>query len=210
MRTHRAKDPARRDPRPIRDGQPDPQRRANYNAAPTDTLPVVRLDREGRRSLDLLRWGLIPWWAKDPKMGARCINAMAETVATKPAFRDAFKRGQRCILPVDGFYEWQKQPGGKQPYAIVGADGKPLALAGLWERWKEPESGPGGAELHYHYRAAERGCGAYPRSNAGDPTAVGMARLVRRRESRTGRPAGPAAALSGRIDAGLHGREPGR
>src|SRR3954463_5093131 len=118
-----------------------PNAAPNYNAAPTDALPVVRLDRDGRRSLDLLRWGLIPWWAKDPKIGARCINAMAETVATKPAFRDAFNRGQRCIVPVDGFYEWQKRPGGKQPYAIVGADGKPLALAGLWERWKEPESG---------------------------------------------------------------------
>src|SRR3954453_4899631 len=65
---------------------------------------------------------------------------MGETVATKPAFRDAFKRGQRCIVPVDGFYEWQRRSGGKQPYAIVGADGKPLALAGLWERWKEPGS----------------------------------------------------------------------
>ena len=66
---------------------------------------------------------------------------MTETLASKPAFRDAFKRGQRCIVPVDGFYEWQKRPAGKQPYAIVGADGKPLALAGLWERWKEPDSG---------------------------------------------------------------------
>src|SRR3954462_8268 len=120
---------------------PIPNAAPNYNAAPTDTLPIVRLDRDGRRSLDLLRWGLIPGWAKDAKLGARCINAMAETGATKPAFRDAFNRGQRCIVPVDGVYEWQKQAGGKQPYAIVGADGKPLALAGLWERWKEPESG---------------------------------------------------------------------
>jgi putative SOS response-associated peptidase YedK len=120
---------------------PVPNAAPNYNAAPTDTLPIVRLDREGRRSLDLLRWGLIPYWAKDARIGARCINAMAETVAAKPAFRDAFKRGQRCIVPVDGFYEWQKRPGGKQPYAIVGADSKPLALAGLWERWNEPRSG---------------------------------------------------------------------
>lgn len=120
---------------------PVPNIAPNYNAAPTDTLPVVRLDREGRRSLDLLRWGLIPWWAKDAKIGPRCINAMAETVASKPAFRDAFKRGQRCLVPVDGFYEWQKRAGGKQPYAIVSADGKQLALAGLWERWKEPGSG---------------------------------------------------------------------
>src|SRR5437868_6563105 len=109
---------------------------------PTDTLPVVRVDRDCRRSLDLFRWGLVPWWAKDIKIGARCINAMAETVATKPAFRDAFKRGQRCIVPVDGFYEWQKRPAGpKQPFAIAAADGRPLAMAGLWERWKEPTAG---------------------------------------------------------------------
>jgi putative SOS response-associated peptidase YedK len=74
-------------------------------------------------------------------MGARCINAMAETVATKPAFRDAFARGQRCIVPVDAFYEWQKVGAGKQPYAIVGADGLPLAVAGLWERWKDRGTG---------------------------------------------------------------------
>jgi len=72
---------------------PVPNAAPNYNAAPTDKLPVVRRDRDGRRSLDLLRWGLIPYWAKDPKIGAQCINAMAETVATKPAFRDAFARG---------------------------------------------------------------------------------------------------------------------
>src|ERR1051326_7766730 len=119
---------------------PVPNAAPTYNGAPTDTLPVVRLDRDGR-SLDLLRWGLIPWWAKDIKMGARCINAMAETVATKPAFRDAFARGQRCLVPVDGFYEWKKNATGKQPYAIVSADGLPLAMAGLWERWKDRASG---------------------------------------------------------------------
>ena len=112
---------------------PLPNLPPSYNAAPTDTLPIVRLDSDRRRSLDLLRWGLIPWWAKDAKIGARCINAMAETLATKPAFRDAFRRGQRCLVPVDGFYEWQKQPAGpKQPFAIVSADGRPFAMAGLW------------------------------------------------------------------------------
>jgi len=120
---------------------PVPNAAPTYNGAPTDTLPVVRLDRDGRRSLDLLRWGLVPWWAKDIKMGARCINAMAETVASKPAFRDPFARAQRCIVPVDAFYEWQKIGSGKQPYAIVGADGLPLAMAGLWERWKDRVSG---------------------------------------------------------------------
>jgi len=120
---------------------PVPNAAPTYNGAPTDTLPVVRLDRDGRRSLDLLRWGLVPYWAKDIKIGARCINAMAETVASKPAFRDAFARGQRCIVPVDAFYEWQKIGAGKQPYAIVGADGLLLALAGLWERWKDRAAG---------------------------------------------------------------------
>jgi len=123
---------------------PLPNFAPTYNAAPTDMLPIVRLDRDGRRSLDLLRWSLIPWWAKDAKIGARCVNAMAETVATKPAFRDAFNRGQRCLVPVDGFYEWQRRPAGpKQPYAIVSADGKPFAMAGLWDRWRpEPDAPP--------------------------------------------------------------------
>jgi putative SOS response-associated peptidase YedK len=123
---------------------PLPNGAATYNGAPTDTLPVVRLDREGRRSLDLLRWGLIPYWAKDRSIGPRCINAMAETVATKPAFREAFRR-RRCLVPADFFYEWQKLPNGKQPYAIGLADGSPMAFAGLWERWNDPEAG---APLH--------------------------------------------------------------
>ena len=106
---------------------PVPNAAATYNGAPTQNLAVVRLDAEGRRSLDLLRWGLIPSWAKDKAIGPRLINAMAETVATKPAFRDAFRR-RRCLVPVDFFYEWQKtgggkQSGGKQPYAIGLADG---------------------------------------------------------------------------------------
>ena len=120
---------------------PLPNAEPTYNGAPTDTLPVVRLNHDGRRCLDLLRWGLVPWWAKDIKMGARCINAMAETVTTKPAFRDAFSHGQRCIVPVDAFYEWKKTAAGKQPYAIVNTDGSPFAMAGLWERWKDRASG---------------------------------------------------------------------
>jgi putative SOS response-associated peptidase YedK len=153
-----------------------PNASPNYNAAPTDSLPVVRLDRDGRRSLDLLRWGLIPWWSKDSKIGARCINAMVETVASKPAFRDAFKRHQRCLVPVDGFYEWQKRPdGAKQPYAIVGADGLPLALAGLWDRWRQPEGGGTNPHVHDHHRAAERACSADPQPDARDPGPGGVA-----------------------------------
>ena len=108
-----------------------------YNAAPTDMLPVVRLGRDGRRELAVLRWGLIPFWAKDEKIGYRSINARAESVATAPAFREAF-RHRRCLVPVNGFYEWKKLPdGGKQPYHIGMRDGSPFALAGLWERWKK-------------------------------------------------------------------------
>jgi len=116
---------------------PIPNTAPTYNGAPTDNLPVVHLDRDGRRSLDLLRWGLIPYWAKDKAIGPRCINAMAETVATKPAFRDAFAH-RRCLVPADFFYEWKKTAAGKQPYAIGLADGTPMAFAGLWERWKDP------------------------------------------------------------------------
>jgi putative SOS response-associated peptidase YedK len=124
---------------------PVPIMAATYNGAPTQSLAVVRLDPDGRRSLDLLRWGLIPSWAKDKTIGPRLINAMAETVATKPSFRDAFRRRRR-LVPVDFFREWQKtgggkQPSGKQPYAIDLADGAPMALAGLWERWTDPQDG---------------------------------------------------------------------
>jgi putative SOS response-associated peptidase YedK len=108
-----------------------------YNAAPTDKLPVVRLDRDGRRELAVLRWGLIPFWAKDEKIGFRSINARAESVATAPAFREALQH-RRCLVPVNGFYEWKRLPdGGKQPYHIGMRDGSPFALAGLWERWKK-------------------------------------------------------------------------
>jgi putative SOS response-associated peptidase YedK len=110
-----------------------------YNAAPTDKLPIVRLDREGNRELAVLRWGLIPFWAKDEKVGFKSINARAETVATAPAFREAFPR-RRCLVPATGFYEWKKLPsGGKQPYNIGMRDGEPFGMAGLWERWKKGE-----------------------------------------------------------------------
>ncbi len=119
---------------------PLPNLRPRWNAAPTDDLAVVRYNpATGQRSLDPLRWGLVPLWAKDPSIGVRAINARAESVATQPLVRDAFAR-RRCLVPADGFYEWQKRPGGgKQAYAIAAADGRPLALAGLWERWKAPD-----------------------------------------------------------------------
>jgi putative SOS response-associated peptidase YedK len=109
-----------------------------YNIAPTQDVAVVRRAANGTRELALLRWGLIPSWAKDTAIGARMINARAETVAEKPAFKSAF-RSRRCLVPADGFYEWRKEAGGKQPFRIGFADGSPFAFAGLWERWTGPE-----------------------------------------------------------------------
>jgi putative SOS response-associated peptidase YedK len=110
----------------------------SWNAAPTDLLPVVRYDRKaGERSLDLLRWGLIPHWAKDMKVGFANINAKAEGIENRPAFREAFQR-RRCLVPVDNFYEWKKTATDKQPYAVALADRSLMALAGLWENWRSP------------------------------------------------------------------------
>ncbi len=110
-----------------------------YNIAPTQPVAVVRTaPHDGRRELALVRWGLIPSWAKDPSIGSRLINARAETVAEKPSFRSAFKR-RRCLVPASGFYEWRAEGGRKQPYYIYAADGAPLAIAGLWEHWEGPE-----------------------------------------------------------------------
>lgn len=105
-----------------------------YNMAPTQIAPAVR-EEDGGRHLALLRWGLVPFWAKDIAIGARLINARAETLAEKPAFRDAFRK-RRCLLPADGFYEWQAVESRKRPYLIRRRDGRPLAFAGLWESWR--------------------------------------------------------------------------
>jgi putative SOS response-associated peptidase YedK len=138
-----------------------------YNIAPTQDIAVVRSTADARetggseRELVMLRWGLVPFWAKDAGIGARMINARAETVRTKPAFREAFRR-RRCLIAADGFYEWRKEnpeqtradspefpegkrkpaasktPARKQPYYITRAGGGPFALAGLWEQWTPP------------------------------------------------------------------------
>lgn len=113
-----------------------------YNVAPTQEVPVVRLesDRDGGagRHLRMLRWGLIPSWAKDKKIAYKTINARAETVAEKPSFRSAFRK-RRCLILADGFYEWRKEGETKQPYRIVLADRSPFVMAGLWESWRDPE-----------------------------------------------------------------------
>jgi putative SOS response-associated peptidase YedK len=112
---------------------------ASYNVAPQTFQPVIRLNRDtGEREIVLMRWGLIPFWAKNAKMGLSTINAKAETVATAPAFREAFKT-RRCLVPADAFYEWQKiDAKTKQPFAIGMKDGSPYAFAGLWDRWRDP------------------------------------------------------------------------
>ena len=116
-----------------------PELRPRYNVAPSQSIPIVR-EEIGARRFALARWGLIPHWAKDTKIGYHTINARAETVAEKPAFRNAFKR-RRCLIPADGFYEWQAIPGSKvkQPWFIVLRDREPMAFAGLWEQWRSPE-----------------------------------------------------------------------
>ena len=117
-----------------------PDLKPRYNIAPTQPVAVVRVAASGAaREMVLLHWGLIPFWAQDPAIGARMINARAETAAEKPAFRHAFRR-RRCLVIADGFYEWQKLDGTKQPHFIRLRDPKPFAFAGLWERWEGPDA----------------------------------------------------------------------
>jgi len=114
-----------------------PQFSANADVRPTQTPPIVRLDRHGARECVLARWGLVPSWAKDLKFGSRCINARSETVATAPAFRSAYRQ-RRCLVPVNAFYEWTGAVGRKTKWRIS-VDEEPLfALAGLWEWWRDP------------------------------------------------------------------------
>jgi putative SOS response-associated peptidase YedK len=107
-----------------------------FNVAPPDEALVV-VQREERRAITAYRWGLIPHWADAAKVGSRMFNARAESLTTSPAFRDAFRR-KRCLVPVDGFYEWKRDGARRQPYLIGRADGRPLTLAGLWSGWRDP------------------------------------------------------------------------
>lgn len=111
-----------------------------YNIAPTQNIAAIRNDQAGERELVMLRWGLVPFWAKDPSIGNRMINARAETVAEKPSYRNAY-RHRRCIVLADGFYEWLRRGETKTPYFISLASGGPFALAGLWENWTDKETG---------------------------------------------------------------------
>lgn len=115
---------------------------ASWNVAPTNDVYGVVERPDGSRSVEVFHWGLVPMWAKDIKLGQKMINARAETLAAKGAFRSAFAK-RRCLVPMDGFYEWKAVPGHKvkQPYFIHRLDGEPLAVAGLWERWNDPDGG---------------------------------------------------------------------
>ena len=118
-----------------------PQLDDRYNIAPTQPVAAVRAT-DGDRELVLLRWGLIPSWSKDAKIGYKLINARAETVAEKPSFRSAFKQ-RRCLIPASGYFEWQKQgTGRKQPFFISPRDGELFSFAGLWECWHDPQGEP--------------------------------------------------------------------
>lgn len=115
-----------------------PSLSASYNVAPSREVASVVAEESGERRLELLRWGLVPSWADDPGIGNRMINARSETASEKPSFRKAFK-SRRCLILADGFYEWQKTSDGKQPFHIRMEDGRPFALAGLWEEWRGDE-----------------------------------------------------------------------
>lgn len=110
-----------------------------YNIAPTQPVATVR--ENGSRTLEAVRWGLVPFWAKDPQIGIRLMNARAETLAEKPAFRYALAR-RRCLIPADGFYEWRPQGKGRQPIHVRRRDAGLFAFAGLWEEWKPPDGPP--------------------------------------------------------------------
>ena len=110
-----------------------------YNIAPTQYVAAIRDDADRNRELVMLRWGLVPFWAKDPAIGNKMINARAETVAEKPSYRNAFKH-RRCVVLADGFYEWHRQGDVKVPYFISPKSGEPFGLAGLWETWNTGES----------------------------------------------------------------------
>jgi putative SOS response-associated peptidase YedK len=106
-----------------------------YNISPGTEIPTIRHSPEGKRVMHLLRWGLVPHWAKDPGVGAKLSNARGETVAEKPSFREAFKR-RRCLVPADGFYEWKNEGRQKQPYFFSLKTGEPFGLGGVWESWR--------------------------------------------------------------------------
>ena len=154
-----------------------------YNIAPTTQIEVIRLGLEGNELVPM-RWGLVPsWWKKPLSELPSTFNARAETVAEKPMFRSALK-SRRCIIPASGFYEWTGPRGAKTPHYFSAPSGEPLAFAGLWETWRDPESDAKVRFGHDHRRAGKRLDGALSRSNAGHTRLARHRRLDGGRQSR--------------------------
>ena len=150
-----------------------------YNGAPTQDFAACRLDEMGRRVVTRLRWGLVPSWAKDVGIGARLINARAETVSDKPAYRAAF-RARRCLVPANGWFEWQRAGRSKQPWFVALADGSPVSFAALWERWNKAVTIQSGNVHHYHHGSL-RQSGGHPSPAARDHPSRPCRRLARPR-----------------------------
>jgi putative SOS response-associated peptidase YedK len=161
-----------------------------YNIAPTDEAIVV-VQRDDRRALTGYRWGLIPHWSADARIASRTFNARAESIASMPAFRDSFRR-KRCLVPVDAFYEWRRQDGVRQPYRIFRADGRPLVLAGLWDGWKDPDSGEVRRTFTIVTTTPNAVVRRAPQPNAGDHPGRRVGSLAGSAAGRTRRAASPA------------------
>lgn len=148
--------------------EPEPEWRPSYNVPPARRILAVRIDKEGARSLGQFGWGLIPHWAKDPKIGSRAFNARADTVAQKPMFRSAF-RSKRCLVPVDGFYEWKREGADKRPYFFTHADenltvfARNLGVLGTGGAWT--------LDMLNHHHRRESGHGGRSQPHARDPGA---------------------------------------
>lgn len=156
-----------------------PELSPHFNISPSQSVAIVRQKPEAKgRELAFVHWGLIPSWAEDPKIGNRMANARSETAATKPSFRSAFK-SRRCLIIADGFYEWQKTVGGKQPYLISMKDGRPFGMAGLWERWEKGEGRRASRVLCDPHHGGQRTDGTDSRANAGHPLAQAIRPLAR-------------------------------
>ena len=169
----------------------------HFNVAPTDEALVV-VQRDERRAVTAYRWGLIPHWATEAKVGSRMFNARAETLTASPAFREAFRR-RRCLVPVDAFYEWKREGTIRQPYLVSRADGRPLALAGLWAGWHDPATDTVRRTFTIVTTTPERGPRRPARSDAG--------RRLRGRVGSLARPgAGGIGELLGLLDAERDGR----
>jgi putative SOS response-associated peptidase YedK len=149
--------------------QPARNTQPRYDICPTTTIDTI-VSSEGKRALVPMRWGLIPGWRSKPlkEMKVATFNARAETVATKPMFRDAFK-SKRSLIPASGYHEWHDAPGRKQPYHFTRRDGQRITFAGLWSSWKDKEAGNQASIIHDGDHRAEQVCDGSARSHAGHP-----------------------------------------